>query len=81
MTEKSGRNLKQKLWQTDVAGSLPGPYLVSLLLFRFYLFLFYAYNCFACMCMLGVCRSQKTVSGPLEQELEMVVSHYVDAGN
>ena len=50
--------------------------------------LFYVYECFAyvyvfvpCVHMPGALRDQKRALGPLELELQMIVSHHLGAGN
>ena len=52
----------------------------------FILLLFYVYECIACMyvsaaMLCSTYGSQKRVSDPREVELQIVVSHHVDAGN
>lgn len=55
------------------------------IVFTFLSILFYVYGCCACMYVFAphvcsVLKGQKRVSDPLELELELVVSHQMDAG-
>jgi hypothetical protein len=56
-------------------------FLMGFVLFVLCVWVFCLHVCLCPTCMAGVCEGQKRALDPLKLELQMLVNHYVGAGN